>query len=299
MSSSANHLSTWDRVTIARHPQRPRTLDFITRLCDPFVELHGDRQFRDDCAIVGGLATFRGRGVLVLGHQKGRDTRENLERNFGMARPEGFRKALRLMRHAVKFGLPIITFVDTPGADPGPTSEEQGQAIAIAECIAELCEVSTPVISVVIGEGGSGGALAIGVADRVIMLENAIYSVASPEASATILWKDPGQAPAAAQAMKITAGDLLSFGLIDLVVPEPTPAHDAPDDVIAATGDAIERQLIELTELSRGATGLKALLDARRSKYRAIGEWRVVADATAAGGDSPHPPPLSQSGRGE
>jgi acetyl-CoA carboxylase carboxyl transferase subunit alpha len=267
-------------VTLARHPQRPRTLDFVSRLCDPFVELHGDRQFRDDRAIVGGLATFRGHAVLILGHQKGRDTRENLERNFGMVRPEGFRKALRLMRHAAKFGMPILTFVDTPGADPGPTSEEQGQAIAIAECIAELCEVPTPVISVVIGEGGSGGALAIGVADRVIMLENAIYSVASPEASATILWKDSGQAPAAAQAMKITAGDLLQFGLIDEVVPEPTPAHDAPDDVVVATGDAIERRLIELTELNRGATGLKTLLDTRRSKYRAIGAWRSVPAPT-------------------
>lgn len=277
--SANNHLSSWDRVTLARHPQRPRMLDFVSRLCEEFVELRGDRQFRDDRAVVGGLATFRGRGVVILGHQKGRDTRENLERNFGMARPEGYRKALRLIRQAGKFGMPILTFVDTPGADPGPTSEEQGQAIAIAECIAALCEIPTPVISTVIGEGGSGGALAIGVADRIIMLENAIYSVASPEASASILWKDAGQAAAAAQAMKITAPDLLAFGLIDEVVPEADPAHESPDDVIQATGDAIERRLIELLELSRGANGIKTLLDARRDKLRAIGEWRVVAEA--------------------
>ena len=274
MSTNPDQFSTWDRVTLARHPQRPRTLDFVSALCGDFIELHGDRRFRDDQALVGGLTTFRGHSLMIIGHQKGRTTRENLDRNFGMVRPEGYRKALRLMQHAAKFGLPILTFVDTPGADPGPKSEEHGQPFAIADCIYAMVEMPTPVISVVIGEGGSGGALAVGVANRVIMLENAIYSVASPEASASILWKDSGQAAAAAAAMRITAGDLLDLRLIDEVVPEQSPAHEEPEAIITATGDAIERHLIELNEIaSGGEDGPQNLLQNRREKYRAIGHW--------------------------
>lgn len=268
-------LSAWDRVTIARHPERPRTLDFVNGTCEQFIELHGDRQYRDDRAIIGGLATFRGRSVLVLGHQKGRGTRENLDRNFGMARPEGYRKALRLIRHAEKFNLPIVSYIDTPGADPGPTSEEHGQPIALAECIAALSEAPVPVVAVVIGEGGSGGALAIGVANRIIMLENAIYSVASPEASAAILWKDAGQAATAAEAMKITAADLLTFKIVDEIIPEPEPAHLAPEPVIAATGASIERHLIELTGIARDdPEGRRAIVRDRQDRLRNIGHWQ-------------------------
>ncbi|HEX2282966.1 MAG TPA: carboxyl transferase domain-containing protein, partial [Thermomicrobiales bacterium] len=198
METDTTVMTPWDRVTIARHPQRPRMLDFVTALCDEFIELHGDRQLSDDRALVGGLGSFRGRSVMILGNQKGSNTRENLERNFGMARPEGYRKALRLMCHAEKFHLPLLTFIDIPGADPGPTSEEHGQAMAIAESIQALADLRVPSVAIVIGEGGSGGALALGLADRVLMLENAIYTVASPEASASILWKDATQAPAAA-----------------------------------------------------------------------------------------------------
>lgn len=265
-------ISTWDRVTLARHPQRPRALDYINALFDDFVELHGDRQYRDDRALVGGPARFGELGVMVLGHQKGRDTRDNLERNFGMARPEGYRKALRLMRLAARFGMPLVTFVDTPGADPGPSSEEHGQAFAIAECIQELTSYPAPVVSIVIGEGGSGGALAIGVADRILMLENAIYSVASPEASASILWKDAGQAPAAAAAMKIAAPDLLELGLIDEIIPEAQPAHLDSPAVLAATRQSLTAALLELTSLAE-SQGVDALLDARHQRLMAIGSW--------------------------
>lgn len=272
-------LSAWDRVLLARNPNRPKTLSFVRALCDEFMELHGDRLMADDLALVGGVGSFRGRTVMVLGHQKGESTRENLERNFGMPRPEGYRKALRLMRQAEKFNMPLISFIDTPGADPGLASEENGQAFAIADCIAALTTLATPTIAVVIGEGGSGGALAIGVADRVLMLENAIYSVASPEAAAAIIWKDAGRAPEAAAAMRVGAADLLAFGLIDEVVPEDPPAHEDPLKAIAATGDAIERHLLELEELlRRGASGERALLDARFAKYRNIGRWRDVDD---------------------
>lgn len=272
MSAGRRPMDTWDRVTLARHPERPRTLDFVSALCDEFVEFHGDRQYREDRALVGGLANFRGRTVMVIGHQKGRNTRENLDRNFGMVRPEGFRKALRLMRHAAKFQLPVLTFVDTPGADPGPKSEEHGQAFAIAECIAELTSLPAPIISLVIGEGGSGGALAIGVADRIVMLENAIYSVASPEASASILWKDAGQAPTAATAMRISSHDLRDLGIVDEVLPEPTAANDEAGEVMNAAGDAIERRLDELFELV-ARDDIRTLIDQRRSRYRDIGVW--------------------------
>ncbi|MFW6075700.1 MAG: acetyl-CoA carboxylase carboxyltransferase subunit alpha [Chloroflexota bacterium] len=274
--ASEQHLQTWDRVMLARHPQRPRTLDVIGQICDEFIEFHGDRMFRDDAALIGGLARFNDSTVMVIGQQKGRDTRENLARNFGMVRPEGYRKALRLMRHAAKFQLPILTFVDTPGADPGPKSEEHGQAFAIADCIYALTDLPTPVISVVIGEGGSGGALAIGVADRILMLENAIYSVASPEASASILWKDAGKAAEAAEAMKISALDLQELGIADDVIPEEPPAHEDPVKAITTIGERIEHHLQELRD-GVERDGVRRLIDQRRAKLRAIGEWQATS----------------------
>ncbi len=200
--------SAWERVKLARHPQRPFTLDFLKLAFSDFLELHGDRLFGDDAAIVGGLAVLDGRTVMVIGHQKGRDTKENVLRRFGMARPEGHRKALRLMRHAAKFGIPVVTLIDIPGADPSLVAEERGQAFSIAENLLAMSSLRVPIVSVVVGEGGSGGALALGLADRVLMLENAIYSVASPEAAASILWNDGARGPEAAEAMKITAPDL-------------------------------------------------------------------------------------------
>jgi acetyl-CoA carboxylase carboxyl transferase subunit alpha len=214
-------LTAWQRAQIARHPKRPHALDFFRLLLDDFVELHGDRVYGDDMAIVGGLAVFEGAPVVVLGHQKGRDTRENIARNFGMPHPEGYRKALRLMQLAAKFAKPIVTFIDTPGAFPGLGAEERGQAEAIARNLREMAGLRTPVIAVVTGEGGSGGALAIGVANRVLMLEHAIYSVISPEGCAAILWGDAAKAPEAASLMRVTAPDLAKLGVIDAVVPEP------------------------------------------------------------------------------
>jgi acetyl-CoA carboxylase carboxyl transferase subunit alpha len=282
-SSKPPVLTPWDRVVLARHPNRPHTLTYVQGLCDEFVELRGDRTAADDRAIVGGLARFRGRTVIVIGHQKGETTRENLERNFGMARPEGYRKALRLMRHAEKFGIPLLTFIDTPGADPGLESEEHGQAFAIAANVFAMADLATPSVAVVIGEGGSGGALAIGVADRVLMLENAIYSVASPEACASIIWKDAARAPEAAAAMRVNAADLLEFGLIDEVIPEPVPAHEQPHETVTATGDAIERHLQEIDDSwRRGAAGERQLLEARYAKYRAMGRWQESASAVFA-----------------
>ncbi len=274
-SATANSLDAWARVQLARHPERPHTLDYIGELCSDFIELHGDRTFRDDAAIVGGLARLNGteHTVMVMGHQKGSNTKENLRRHFGMAHPEGFRKARRLMRHAEKFGLPLLTFLDIPGADPGIASEERGQGTAIAECIQTLTELRTPIVATVIGEGGSGGALALGVADEVIMLENAVYAVASPDAAASILWRDARQAPAAAAAMKITAADALDFGVIDRIVPEPTPAHEDPRAAMRAVGAAIRDSLERLTVLST-----EDLLAGRYRKFRAIGRWHEVAN---------------------
>lgn len=269
-------------MILARHPQRPRTLDFLAAFSDTFVELHGDRQYRDDQAIVGGLLDFNGRTVMVIGHQKGRSTRENLDRNFGMVRPEGYRKALRLMDHAARFNLPLVTFIDTPGADPGPTSEEHGQAFIIAECLYKLADLPVPVISVVIGEGGSGGALAIGAADRILMLENAIYSVASPEASATILWRDATKAPTAAAAMRITAPDLLELGIIDEVIPEQSAAHEDPASIIAAAEQTLTRNLAELDRVRE--RGVDQLLDQRAARYRQIGQWEEATLASTSTG---------------
>ncbi len=262
-------LTPWDKVQLARHMQRPRTLDYIRGLCDDFVELHGDRRFGDDAAIVGGVATFEGRTVVLVGHQKGRDARENIRRNFGMPHPEGYRKALRLFQHAEKFGFPVICFIDTPGANPNRESEERGQANAIAENILTMAGLKTPIIACVIGEGGSGGALAIGVADRILMLEHAIYSVASPEAAASIIWRDAAKAPDAARAMRITAQDLLELGIIDEIVPEPTGgAHTDPVTMVATLGDALHRHLNQLL-----AFDIETLLQHRYERYRAIGRY--------------------------
>jgi acetyl-CoA carboxylase carboxyl transferase subunit alpha len=279
-------LTAWDRVKLARHPDRPHTLDYLGELMTDFVELHGDRVFGDDDALIGGLAKFGDRTVLVLGHQKGRDTRENITRNFGMAKPEGYRKAERLMRHAEKFGIPIVTFIDTPGADPTIGSEERGQGTAIAESLLTMASLETPIVSIVIGEGGSGGALAIGVADRILMLENAIYAVASPEGCAAILWKDASKAPEAAETMRITAADLKRFEIIDEVVPEVQPAHERARDTIHGAGEAIGRHLDELLLLADGAGGTQRLLDGRYDKFRRIGAWReeIVAETQLPAG---------------
>jgi acetyl-CoA carboxylase carboxyl transferase subunit alpha len=268
-------VTAMDRVRIARDPARPGTLDYIGSLISDFVELHGDRVFGDDQALVGGIGTFRGRTVLVLGHQGGTNTRENIARNFGMPRPEGYRKARRLMQHAGKFGMPIITFVDTSGADPGIGSEERGQGTAIAEALLEMIGVEVPIVTTVIGEGGSGGALAISLGDRILMLENAVYAVASPEACAAILWKDSGRAADAAETMRITAGDLDRFGMIDELIPEPVPAHLAPQDTINRVGDRIEAHLNELTATfdPDNQAAIDDLLANRHAKFRRIGAW--------------------------
>jgi acetyl-CoA carboxylase carboxyl transferase subunit alpha len=260
-------LTAWQRAQIARHPKRPHALDFFRLLLDDFVELHGDRVFGDDMAIVGGLAVFEGAPVVVLGHQKGRDTRENIARNFGMPHPEGYRKALRLMQLAAKFAKPIVTFIDTPGAFPGLGAEERGQAEAIARNLREMAGLRTPVIAIVTGEGGSGGALAIGVANRVLMLEHAIYSVISPEGCAAILWGDAAKAPEAASLMRVTAPDLARLGVIDAVVPEPMGgAHRNWEETAANLRGAIREQLADLRSRS-GA----ALVQDRFDKFRRIG----------------------------
>jgi acetyl-CoA carboxylase carboxyl transferase subunit alpha len=260
-------LSAWQRAQIARHPKRPHALDLYKLLLDDFVELHGDRVFGDDLAVVGGLAVFEGEPVVVLGHQKGRDTRENIARNFGMPHPEGYRKALRLMQLADKFSKPIITFIDTPGAYPGLGAEERGQAEAIARNLREMAALRTPVVAVVTGEGGSGGALAIGVANRVLMLEHAIYSVISPEGCAAILWGDGAKAPEAAQLMRITAPDLQKAGVIDAVIPEPMGgAHRSWEDAAANLRIALREHLGQLRSLSGDA-----LVQDRYEKFRRIG----------------------------
>ncbi|MDP9316973.1 MAG: acetyl-CoA carboxylase carboxyltransferase subunit alpha [Chloroflexota bacterium] len=265
--SQHGELAPWDIVQLARHPQRPHTLDYIRGLCEDFVELRGDRRFGDDRALLGGVARFNGQTVVVLGHQKGSNTKENIAHNFGSPRPEGYRKALRLMRHAEKFGFPVLAFVDTPGADPSMASEERGIGEAIAENLLVMAELKVPIVTTVIGEGGSGGALAIGVADRLLMLQYAIYSVASPEASAAILWRDASKAPDAAKAMKITAQDLYRLQIIDEIVAEPDGgAHLDMPAAIAAVSAAIQRHLDELRALPAAE-----LRHRRYDKYRSIG----------------------------
>jgi acetyl-CoA carboxylase carboxyl transferase subunit alpha len=261
------NLTPMQRVQVARHPRRPYALDYLRTVFTDFVELHGDRLFRDDPAIVGGWARLEGETVMVIGHQKGRDTKENLKRNFGMAHPDGYRKALRLMKLAEKFGAPVVTLVDTPGAYPGLGAEERGQAEAIARNLIEMASLRTPTITAVIGEGGSGGALAIGLADRVIMLENSVYAVISPEGCAAILWKDASQRERAAEALKLTAEDLLKLGVIDEIVPEPAGgAHSDPDAAGEALGEALRRQLRDLRKIR-----VEKLLKRREEKYLSLG----------------------------
>lgn len=262
-----SELTPWDIVQITRHPQRPHTLDYIRGLCEDFVELRGDRRFGDDRALIGGVARFNGQAVVVLGHQKGSNTKENITHNFGSPMPEGYRKALRLMQHAEKFGMPILTFIDTAGAHPSAAAEERGIGEAIAENLLVMAGLRVPIVATVIGEGGSGGALAIGVADRLLMLQYATYSVASPEASAAILWKDASKAPDAAKAMKITAHDLLQLGIADEVVPEPAGgAHLDSAATLATVGAVIQHHLDELVQLS-----IDGLRQRRYLKYRSIG----------------------------
>ncbi len=260
-------LTPWQRTQVARHPQRPSTLDYIGRICDHFLELHGDRLYGDDQAIVAGLANLNGRAVVVIGPQKGKTLKERVQRNFGMPNPEGYRKALRLMRLAEKFNKPIITLIDTPGAYPGIGAEERGQAEAIARNLFAMSSLEVPIVSVVIGEGGSGGALAIGVADRVLMLQNAVYSVISPEGCAAILWDDPRKTPDAAEALKMTADDLLRLGVIDEIIPEPPGgAHRDATAMCDAVKKAIELHLSALLELPTDE-----LLQRRTKKYRRMG----------------------------
>jgi acetyl-CoA carboxylase carboxyl transferase subunit alpha len=266
-------LTAWQRNQIARHPRRPHALDLIGLVFEDWVELHGDRVFGDDKAIVGGLARFEGLPVVVIGHQKGRDTRENIARNFGMPHPEGYRKALRLMRLADKFGAPIVTLIDTPGAYPGLGAEERGQAQAVATNLYEMAGLAVPIVSVVTGEGGSGGALAIGVGNRILMLEYAVYSVISPEGCAAILWSDAGRAPDAAEIMRVTAPDLLRLGVIDAIVPEPIGGahHDWP---VAAAN--LRAALSEHLDPLRSRSPHE-LVDERHEKFRRIGVFDEVA----------------------
>lgn len=264
------NLSPMEQVLVARHPKRPYTLDYIDLICTDWIELHGDRAFRDDQAIVGGWARIRGRTVMMIGHQKGRSMKENLDRNFGMPHPEGYRKALRLMKQAEKFGRPVVTLIDTPGAYPGIGAEERGQGEAIATNLREMARLRTPLISVIIGEGGSGGALALGVTDRIMMLEHSVYSVISPEGCSAILWRSTEHREEAASALQLTADDLLNHGVCDEIIPEPVGgAHSNWDSAGAHLEDALDRVLSELAELT-----IEQLLEGRWAKYEAIGTWR-------------------------
>ena len=265
-------LSPWQRVQVARHPKRPYALDYVAALFTGYQELHGDRQFRDDQALVGGTAFFGDIPVMIIAQQKGRDTKESILRNFGMPQPEGYRKALRLMKLAEKFGLPIFTFVDTMGAYPGVESEARHVSEAIAVNLREMTLLKVPSIAVVVGEGGSGGALGIAVTDRVLIFENAYYSVISPEGCAAILWKDRANAPKAAEALKLNAANLKDFGVVDEVIPEPLGgAHHDPAAAATALKGAFQRHLAELMEKST-----KQLLDDRYERYRELGEYREV-----------------------
>jgi len=263
------NLTPWEKVLLARHPERPSTLDYIQAMFTDFMELHGDRAYADDAAIVGGFARLEGRPILVVGHQKGKDTRENLARNFGMANPEGFRKAGRLMKLAARYGLPIVTFIDTPGAYPGIEAEERGQYEAIATNIALMTSLPVPIVVTVIGEGGSGGALAIGVGDRVLMLEHSIYSVISPEGCASILWRDASKAQEAARALKLTAQDLLRQGLVDRIVPEPFGGAQRDWDEAAAL---LKRHVTEALAELRPLSGAE-LVEQRLRKFCAMGPY--------------------------
>lgn len=266
-------LSPMQRLQLARHPRRPSTLDYIQAITDEWMELHGDRGGSDDPALVGGVARVGGRPVVIMGHQKGRDTKDNVARNFGMASPGGYRKAMRLMEHANRFGMPIITFIDTPGAWAGVEAEHQGQGEAIAYNLREMFRLDVPIICTVIGEGGSGGALGIGVGDRLLMFEHAVYTVATPEACAAILWKDAGKASQAAEALKITSWDLKNLGILDQILPEPVGgAHSDPLKAAEILKDALLQNLEELSQL----TGQQRR-DIRYQKFRRIGVFTEVS----------------------
>ncbi len=263
-------LSAWQVAQLARHPLRPYTTDYLSKLAPDFQELHGDRMFADDPAIIGGIGRLEGRSIMFIGHQKGRDTKERVRRNYGMAKPEGYRKAQRLMRLAQKFSLPIITFIDTPGAYPGVGAEERGQSEAIAYSLFMMAGLKTPIISVVIGEGGSGGALAIGVGDRLLMLEYSIYAVISPEGCASILWKSADKAPEAAEAMRITAQSLDEFGLIDEILPEPLgAAHRDPGAMADVLRSALLKHLDDLDKLDTDQ-----LLSERQRRFAGFGQFK-------------------------
>ncbi len=262
-------MTPWQKVHMARHPRRPTALDYISQL-DRFDELHGDRHFRDDHAIIAGFAMLRGRAVIAMAQQRGRDTKENLMRNFGMVTPEGYRKVKRLAHLASRLGLPVITFVDTKGADPGIASEEHAQSEAIAQCLVEFTLAKVPIVATIVGEGGSGGALALAIADKVIMLEHSVYSVASADACAAILWGDAGKAEEAATRLKLTAQDLVGFGIVDEIVPEPLGgAHRDPGAVVSRVLEAVDASLTELSSMNAST-----LLEARYRKYRRIGAWQ-------------------------
>jgi acetyl-CoA carboxylase carboxyl transferase subunit alpha len=265
-------LSRWQRVQLSRHPRRPHTLDYVNHMCSDFIELHGDRGYADDKAMVGGLGTIEGQQVMIVGQQKGRDTKQKLIRNFGMAHPEGYRKARRLFQLASKFGLPIVILIDTPGAFPGIGAEERGQAEAIALNIQTMFKLAVPIVVVIIGEGASGGALGIGIGDRVMMMEYSWYSVISPEGCAAILWRDAAKAPEAAEALRPTAEDLLALGVIDKIIPEPTGgAHTDP----AQSAKIVKAEILQtLDELKRKPVDL--LLAERLQKYRRMGEYHVL-----------------------
>ena len=261
--------TTWQRVQLARHPKRPHSLDYVQRLFTDFQEIHGDRAFGDDPAVVCGLGFFEGSPIVVVGQQKGRDTKQKLYRNFGMPKPEGYRKALRVMRVAAKFRRPVVTLLDTPGAYPGIDAEERGQAEAIAINLREMSRLGIPIIVICIGEGGSGGALALGVGNRVYMLENAIYSVISPESCAAIIWRDAGKAELAANALRLTAQDLEKLGLIDAIIPEPSGgAQEDMDQAAALVRDALRKALAELAPL-----GPQELVEQRYQKFRQMGNF--------------------------
>lgn len=266
------NLQPWDRVQLARHPERPTTLDYIEQLFTDFIEFHGDRSFGDDAAIVTGLAFYKEKPVTVIGHQRGKDTKENIRRNFGMPHPEGYRKALRHMKQAEKFSRPIICFIDTKGAYPGKAAEERGQSEAIARNLIEMAGLTVPIICVVIGEGGSGGALGLGVGDEILMLENSTYSVISPEGAASILWKDASYAQQAAESMQITAYDLKKLGLIDQIIPEPKGgAHRDLNQQASYLNEVIDHSLRTLEKYS-----IEELLEKRWEKYKKMGSYQIL-----------------------
>src|SRR5882724_8109634 len=267
VASDAPKNIAWQRVLLARHPKRPHTLDYIERVFTGFHEIHGDRLFADDPAIVCGMGFFEDRPVMIVGEQKGRDTKQKLHRNFGMPKPEGYRKAIRVMELAAKFGRPVITFLDTPGAYPGIDAEERGQAEAIARNLREMSRLPVPVIAVCIGEGGSGGALALGVGNQVFMMENSVYSVISPESCAAIIWRDSAKAELAAEALRLTAKDLLGFGLIDGIIAEPAGgAHENPEGAAEMLRRTLRTSLADLSKLSA-----KELVEQRYGKFRKMG----------------------------